>query len=390
MNDVPESVPTAPAGWHPDPSGQPQLRYWDGQRWTDHVSPYPTAEQSAADAGQVAASEATASQQQQPPAAALPPRAPAQKAMTRATWIVLAATLLIVGGAAGFVGWTVVSANAAATSEAPDVVDGFLAAATADDPSWTEYASPGYIAISGAATPLFGDARAAEVLDLSIEYDKRDIRYGVNGTAGYESPGGADTAKALVDMTYTFTVDGTPHTATSTREIWLTRPYYYGDDVPSGVRQGETPTAIGPWRVTGGASAAAYQEEVVATTSFEPPRVDQACYTSGVVLSQLSEIARTEGVLAAICLSGGTSTSFDDGIDIDALAAGFPVIGQVAPLTDLMGWHNDPSTPAPLEQYLVSSGDTDYVFVFASTGVGGELTNDSERRIILISKAETR
>lgn len=30
-------VPTVPAGWHPDPSGAPQLRYWDGTRWTEHV-----------------------------------------------------------------------------------------------------------------------------------------------------------------------------------------------------------------------------------------------------------------------------------------------------------------------------------------------------------------
>lgn len=26
------------AGWHPDPSGRHQLRYWDGQAWTDAVS----------------------------------------------------------------------------------------------------------------------------------------------------------------------------------------------------------------------------------------------------------------------------------------------------------------------------------------------------------------
>jgi uncharacterized RDD family membrane protein YckC len=26
------------SGWHPDPSGQHELRYWDGQTWTDHVS----------------------------------------------------------------------------------------------------------------------------------------------------------------------------------------------------------------------------------------------------------------------------------------------------------------------------------------------------------------
>ncbi len=29
---------TQGAGWHPDPSGQHQLRYWDGATWTDHVS----------------------------------------------------------------------------------------------------------------------------------------------------------------------------------------------------------------------------------------------------------------------------------------------------------------------------------------------------------------
>jgi len=26
-----------PAGWHPDPSGRHDLRYWDGLRWTEHV-----------------------------------------------------------------------------------------------------------------------------------------------------------------------------------------------------------------------------------------------------------------------------------------------------------------------------------------------------------------
>lgn len=28
----------SPAAWHPDPTGRHQLRYWDGSRWTEHVS----------------------------------------------------------------------------------------------------------------------------------------------------------------------------------------------------------------------------------------------------------------------------------------------------------------------------------------------------------------
>lgn len=30
--------PPPPAGWHPDPTGRHQSRYWDGSAWTPHVS----------------------------------------------------------------------------------------------------------------------------------------------------------------------------------------------------------------------------------------------------------------------------------------------------------------------------------------------------------------
>ncbi|AUS31669.1 DUF2510 domain-containing protein [Rhodococcus qingshengii] len=33
---------TPPAGWHPDPEGNQQLRYWDGQQWTSATQPMPT------------------------------------------------------------------------------------------------------------------------------------------------------------------------------------------------------------------------------------------------------------------------------------------------------------------------------------------------------------
>lgn len=35
----PPRAPIAtPAGWHRDPHGRHELRYWDGARWTEHVS----------------------------------------------------------------------------------------------------------------------------------------------------------------------------------------------------------------------------------------------------------------------------------------------------------------------------------------------------------------
>lgn len=35
---APTSMPATPSGWHPDPSGRHEHRYWDGSNWTDTVS----------------------------------------------------------------------------------------------------------------------------------------------------------------------------------------------------------------------------------------------------------------------------------------------------------------------------------------------------------------
>ena len=32
------ATPSVPAGWYADPAGRFELRYWDGWRWTEHVS----------------------------------------------------------------------------------------------------------------------------------------------------------------------------------------------------------------------------------------------------------------------------------------------------------------------------------------------------------------
>src|SRR4051794_9052701 len=36
--DAPPPQGAQPANWYPDPHGQVRLRYWDGQRWTEHTS----------------------------------------------------------------------------------------------------------------------------------------------------------------------------------------------------------------------------------------------------------------------------------------------------------------------------------------------------------------
>lgn len=40
MTDLtpPSPNPQPPANWYPDPTGQAQLRYWDGRAWTGHVA----------------------------------------------------------------------------------------------------------------------------------------------------------------------------------------------------------------------------------------------------------------------------------------------------------------------------------------------------------------
>jgi hypothetical protein len=34
----PASTPAVPAGWYTDPSGRYELRYWNGDEWTEHVA----------------------------------------------------------------------------------------------------------------------------------------------------------------------------------------------------------------------------------------------------------------------------------------------------------------------------------------------------------------
>ena len=59
ITTAPITTAPIPAGWYPDPHGNPQQRWWDGDAWTSDVAPYEVPHQQPAsrdDSNQVAVS----------------------------------------------------------------------------------------------------------------------------------------------------------------------------------------------------------------------------------------------------------------------------------------------------------------------------------------------
>jgi len=80
-----------PAGWHPDPHDPSQLRYWDGQGWTEHRAP----------AQQPPATPTAPTTAGMAPAGLTTPLQPSQpKGSKRTVWLVLGGVALLVGGCA--------------------------------------------------------------------------------------------------------------------------------------------------------------------------------------------------------------------------------------------------------------------------------------------------
>ncbi|WP_022890468.1 transglutaminase domain-containing protein [Agromyces italicus] len=97
-----------PAAWHPDPSGAPQLRFWNGREWTDHVAPLPGGRPLA-------------------PSAPAPAAAPIVEPLTGRrrrgpiiAWVAAGAALLLGGGTALAFGIPAMMGAATATPEGAD------------------------------------------------------------------------------------------------------------------------------------------------------------------------------------------------------------------------------------------------------------------------------
>lgn len=378
MADDDARASAAPQGWHPDPSGARQLRWWDGAAWTPHVAPFP---------GDTAPPNAHAGAFAPAPMGVAPqPRPKGPKIMTGLTWGVLAATVLVVGGGIAALVWGASSASAELASDAPAVLDDFLAATTTGDPSWTEYVTPGLAALSRDPL-LYGDVEAAELIELSVDYDAGALMYGTNGYGDFTDPADSDAAVSIVDFTYSFRVDDEVRTATYTSAVWLTRAYYYGDDTPSEYREGAIASAAGPWRVAG----VVWPRETdlegrtpLHETTYVAAVPQQGCFSGTGVLLEMSESSRVDGVIQTACLSGGASTR-SDGVDAEVLGRDFPILNESESLDDVMGFAPS-GPPGPLTEHRLRIGDADYVFVFASEAVDGKLEHESRVRLIAVQK----
>lgn len=277
-------------------------------------------------------------------------------------------------------------------SDADATLRTFLDATTSFDADWREEASPLLTSVVPVGGPLAGDLPSAEALDLEVDYEVLSLS--LDSTA----PEYADTASAIVELRYSYELLGEIETASVPQKIWLTRPFYYGDDTPTVADRQKTASAVGPWRVTGitmplvddmpeGARLSTTGTLTTDTRDADGVR----CFSPVSALAELADAARIDGTLESACLVGAADGGDVVGADVasDALLAAFPAIDETDPLSipdELMRLDDDgpQGFRSPFSQFVVAGGDGSFVITVATA------TTDDDRdtaRIIGIHPA---
>lgn len=381
----------APAeGWYPDPSGTGGYRFWNGAVWTEHLATDP--------AGSTAPMRPVTDEDIERPASA----AGRERMWNGGTWTVLAACTVVVVAVSVLTGWHLSSRAAAQPVSAEVVLVAFLEDATSGDDGWKQSVTPGMRQTAdGTFAPLYGDYGTGESLQLDVSYEV-DADSFLYSSDGWDSTPvdehEASAMSARVTFEYQFTLADQKYTAEIVQLVWVTRPFYYGDDEPSVPAPSHgTPTAVGPWKVTAiGSDTRSWDlADDVATTDVTSPAFeddDLICRQANLILTKMSERARQRGKLGSGCLFGdGELRVRADDVDPDAVAAGFPVLTFNSPLSnELIGLRRTQGQTTPLQQYTIDSGDKRFVFTLvAANRTAGEIS-ESPLRLFWLEEVKAR
>jgi len=235
---------------------------------------------------------------------------------------------------------------------------------------WRDAASDLMQTVVPIGSPMRGEDSTADALRLTVTYEAGELNFAGDSVAG------SDVATAMVTLHYRYRVLGERGSAAIPQKVWLTRPFYYGDDVPQRADADRQPSAVGPWRVTGitlpsandlGESA---RGEYQLTSDARGAGDDVYCYSPAKALAQLADSARINGTLASSCFLGAPDGSdvIDDDVDVAALIDEFPSIDDADPASippELIRVEADAlrTMRAPFSQYVI---DDAFVVTFAA------------------------
>lgn len=293
---------------------------------------------------------------------------PQRRAWTRGTTLLLIVCVVVAGLAIAAAALLPDHVRDGARREADATLRAFLDEATQGDPAWRDAASPMLHGIPPVATPVIGETRTADALQLTASYTVGDLSF--DGSTIERS----DTASAVVTLRYRYRILGKSGTASIPQKIWLTRPFYHGSAEPQRADEAKTPTAVGPWRVAGITLPEASDRRARTVTELSSdarnPADDFACETPASALEQIADLARIDAELGSSCFLGAEDGSdvLAEGLDRDALVAAFPAVDASDPASmpaELTRTEGDAmrALRTPFAQYIVADR---YVLTFAA------------------------
>ena len=375
------------------------MRYWDGNAWTAHTAPSPAAQPQAQQVQphtqqvqphHVPQEPQPTQPQTQPPAAA--PQG--TRVWTPSTIVTLLVCLVLVIGVSITAGMVRSEAATGHERQAEETLEEFLRSSTTGDTAWRDHANHKLLDEVTVGAPLLGEQSTAEALNLSVSYEVGPLTFH-SDLPGYP----ADLASAQVQLTYNFTLRDDAVESTAVQDVWLSRPFYYGDDVPARATE-EEPTAVGPWRVTSltmPRSDSDGSDGRYFTTDFEVPGLEDAdgniCFDAARVLEDVSTAARVDEELLSHCFVFDGSIALDEEVDVNDLVTNFPVINSMqggylpTELVRLDPGHTNNSA-LPLTEYLIQGEKGKYVLTLAMVGVSGIEDMTVSNRIVSIQLAE--